>query len=67
MKIILILLFIFFHTFSSGQWIFVWSVPRVISIAINSEEECVRYDGEVKECNQYDKDWIYNLKDNYGK
>jgi len=55
-----------FNSFGS-YWIFGYSIPEVTSIVIDSDNQCVKYEGEVRECTEDDILFIKNLKNNYTK
>jgi len=46
----LIVFIVLFYQFASGYWIFGFSIPRVTSIAIDSNGQCVKWEGEQRQC-----------------
>jgi len=63
--LILFLIIILFHQFPNGQWIFGWAIPEVTSIAIDSQGQCLKYEGEIRDCTLADLSLILFLKSNY--
>jgi len=60
----LITFIILFHSFGS-YWIFGYAIPGVTSIAIDSNNQCVKFEGEARECTEYDRNLMISLKKMY--
>jgi len=52
---------VLFYQFSSGYWIFGFSVPQVTAIAIDSNGQCVKWEGEQRECTIDERYMMNNL------
>lgn len=65
MKTILFLTVTLFHQFPNGEWIFgaLFENPRH-SIVIDSEGECVKYNGEVQDCSSQEWSTMLGLVGN---
>ncbi len=62
----IITLAIIFHQFNSGYWILGWSLPKITSLVIDSNGECIKYTGEVNECSDSEKFYMnYLYKKDY--
>jgi len=60
-----ILLIILFHQFANGYWIFGWAIPQVTSLAMDSNEQCIKWTGEVNQCTQDERYLLISLKKLY--
>jgi len=60
--IVAILIIQLFHQFPNGSWIFGVSEPMVYGIAIDSNGNCAKFDGEERECAEYDRNLMVSLK-----
>ena len=61
------ILIVLFHQFTNGSWIFGFAVPEVISIVMDSNGQCQKWDGEQKPCELGDKYLLISLKKMYEK
>lgn len=52
MKKFILTFLIVFHQFSSGYWMFGYSVPGQSTYVVDSEGSCIKYAGEVYSCSE---------------
>jgi len=66
MKLTIFIFIVLFHTFSNGSWIFGTRIGET-AMAIDSEGQCAKYDGEERVCTLSDRAFMASMKNLYLK